>query len=79
MNYTYLTTEELSDRIKYEPRTIRTKLKDSVLHEGRHYFYPFSGRKILWIWENIEKDMFKPVKEDLSIPLARGGICNAVS
>ena len=27
---TYLTTEELSARIKYDPRTIRERLKDSV-------------------------------------------------
>jgi len=30
----YLTTEELSQRIKYDPRTIREQLKDSVLIEG---------------------------------------------
>jgi len=28
---TYLTTEELAERIKYDPRTIRERLKDSVL------------------------------------------------
>lgn len=28
---TYLTTEELSQRIKYDVRTIRERLKDSVL------------------------------------------------
>ena len=54
MAQTYLTTEELSARIKYDPRTIRDQLKDSVLLEGRHYFRPFGGRKILYIWEVIE-------------------------
>ena len=34
---TYLTTEELSTRIKYDVRTIRERLKDSVLIEGIHY------------------------------------------
>ena len=58
---TYLTTEELSSRIKYDPRTIRTRLKDSVLLEGIHYIRPFGGRKILYIWEQIEKDMAEPV------------------
>lgn len=58
MPNTYLTTEELAARIKYEPRTIRTQLKDSVLIEGVHYFRPFAGRKILYIWEKIEEDMF---------------------
>lgn len=38
MSQTYLTTEELADRIKYDPRTIRNQLKDSVLLEGIHYF-----------------------------------------
>ena len=57
MNLTYLTTEELSTRIKYDARTIRNKLKDSVLLEGIHYFRPFGGRKILFIWEKIEADL----------------------
>jgi len=55
--HTYLTTEELSDRIKYDARTIRERLKDSVLLEGIHYLRPFGGRKILFIWETIEEDM----------------------
>ena len=40
---TYLTTEELSQRIKYYVRTIRERLKDSVLLEGIHYLRPFGG------------------------------------
>lgn len=59
MSQTYLTTSELSDRIKYDPRTIRDCLKDSVLLEGLHYFRPFGGRKILYIWEKIEEDMVR--------------------
>lgn len=62
---TYLTTEELSNRIKYDSRTIRERLKDSVLLEGIHYIRPFGGRKILYIWERIEKDMAKPMCIDL--------------
>lgn len=57
MTQTYLTTEELSDRIKYDVRTIRERLKDSVLLEGVHYLRPFGGRKILYVWETIEEDM----------------------
>ena len=57
MTQTYLTTQELSQMIKYDERTIRNQLKDSVLIEGIHYFRPFGGRKILYIWEQIEKDM----------------------
>ncbi|MBP6006473.1 MAG: hypothetical protein KA740_02140, partial [Rhodoferax sp.] len=43
---TYLTTDELSAKIKYDSRTIRDRLKDSVLLEGRHYIRPFGGRKV---------------------------------
>ena len=57
MQHTYLTTDELAERIKYDPRTIRNSLKDSVLLEGIHYIRPFGGRKILYIWEQIEQDM----------------------
>ncbi|BBI66969.1 hypothetical protein PKHYL_11600 [Psychrobacter sp. KH172YL61] len=55
MSHTYLTTQELSELIKYNPRTIRNELKDTVLIEGIHYIRPFGGRKILYIWEEIEK------------------------
>lgn len=74
---TYLTTDELADRIKYDTRTIRNRLKDSVLLEGIHYFRPFGGRKILYIWEAIEKDM-RSYDDNLSmaaIPMASGGQC----
>lgn len=41
----HLTTEELSLRIKYDARTIRERLKDSVLLEGTHYIRPFGGER----------------------------------
>lgn len=78
MNQTYLTTQELAERIKYDARTIRERLKDSVLLEGRHYFRPFGGRKILYVWEPIEKDMRSLTESDvqISIPLQGGRVCN---
>lgn len=76
MTHTYLTAEELSERIKYDKRTIRERLKDSVLIEGIHYIRPFGGRKILYIWEQIEQDMALPSNDQaLAIPMANGGIC----
>lgn len=77
MPATYLTTDALSARIHYDARTIRERLKDSVLIEGVHYFRPFGGRKILYIWEAIERDM----RVDLvcganNIPMANGGVCH---
>jgi len=74
MSLTYLTTEELAGRIKYNARTIRNVLKDSVLLEGRHYVRPFGGRKILFIWEHIEQDMFGEDTALLMIPLSSGSI-----
>jgi len=77
MSNTYLTTNELAERIKYNARTIRTSLKDSVLFEGRHYIRPFGGRKTLYIWENIEEDMTNPKPlNDLTFPMAGGGVCH---
>ena len=77
MNQTYLTTDELSARIKYDPRTIRERLKDSVLLEGIRYIRPFGGRKILYVWEQIERDMALPVSgNDFAIPMANGGLCH---
>ncbi len=75
MNQTYLTTEALAERIHYDPRTIRERMKDSVLIEGVHYFRPFGGRKILYIWEAIERDMKLSV-DALAIPMANGGVCH---
>ena len=78
MSNTYLTTEELSKRIHYDARTIRNQLKDSVLLEGIHYFRPFGGRKILYIWEVIERDMRKLQSRTngIDIPMAAGGVCH---
>jgi hypothetical protein len=75
---TYLTTEELSLKIKYDARTIRERLKDSVLLEGVHYFRPFGGRKILFVWDAIEKDMKgasiqRPLGMN-AIPMANGAL-----
>ena len=83
MTYTYLTTEELSARIKYDPRTIRNQLKDSIFLEGTHYIRPFGGRKLLFIWEAIQRDIGKfsagraPMGSAAAgggIPMASGGV-----
>jgi len=77
-NQTYLTTEELSTKIKYDARTIRERLKDSVLLEGVHYLRPFGGRKILYVWETIERDMkLASVQHPIgmgAIPMANGAV-----
>lgn len=74
---TYLTTEELAERIKYDPRYIRETLKDSVFIEGTHYIRPFGRRRILFIWEAIEADLaaLTPVGKVPAtvVPLRAGG------
>ena len=77
MQQTYLTTDELSGRIKYDPRTIRERLKDSVLIEGVHYIRPFGGRKLLFIWESIQRDIgIASSKPACGIPMANGGVAH---
>ncbi len=72
---TYLTTIQLALKIKYDERTIRERLKDSVLIEGTHYIRPFGGRKILYIWETIERDMaVASTAVPAGIPMANGGV-----
>lgn len=78
---TYLTTDELANRIKYDVRTIRERLKDSVLLEGVHYFRPFGGRKILYVWEAIQRDMKGMASPNANvmagIPMANGSMLHA--
>ena len=77
MSATYLTTEQLSERIQYDVRTIRDRLKDSVLLEGIHYIRPFGGRKLLFVWEAIERDIAKASAAHAPlIPMANGGVAH---
>ena len=59
MSYTYLTAQQLAEKIQYDARTIRNQLKDSVFIDGAHYIRPLGGRKILFVWERIETEMLK--------------------
>lgn len=74
MTTTYLTTEELAERIKFDPRSIRNRMKDAVLIEGIHWIRPFGRRRILWLWEAIEADMVKFSQGASHIPMAGGGV-----
>ena len=62
---------------KYDCRTIRQCLKDTVLLEGKHYIKPFGRRKILFLWEDVEQEMMaSSAADELSIPMAGGGVCH---
>ena len=50
----YLTTTELSERIKMKPGTIRDLVWKKELKINTHYFKP-TPRKLLFIWSAIEK------------------------
>jgi hypothetical protein len=75
MDLELITTAELASRIKYDVRTIREQLKDSVLLEGVHYVRPFGGRKILFVWNRIASDIQKKMATAaVGIPMANGGV-----
>lgn len=89
MSQSYITTDQLAQLIHYDARTIRTRLKDAVLLEGVHYIRPFGGRKLLFVWDAIQRDIGKfsagkapgapgkhPETSALSIPMASGGLAH---
>ena len=49
----YLTTKELSNKIKMTPGTIRNLVWKKELKENVHYVKP-TPRKILFVWSAIE-------------------------
>jgi hypothetical protein len=76
MTEEYLTVEELSARLKLEPKTIRNKMASGIFRRGIHYFSP-QGLRPRFKWSAIvawleEKDA--PLREVAAdaIPMARG-------
>lgn len=75
--YTYLSAEQLSERIPYCARYINEVLRDREFIEGIHYIRPFNGRKVVYIWEAIEESMLQPhAGVQQGVPLASGGLCH---
>ncbi|KWU01225.1 hypothetical protein AB4138_05985 [Vibrio sp. 10N.286.52.C3] len=76
MDQTLLTAKELASRIKFSANYINATLRDSLFIEGKHYIRPFNGRKILYIWEAIERDLYQSASRNQNIiPMAGGRIC----
>ena len=77
MNKTYMTATQLSELIPYHPKYINDSLKDKYLLEGTHYVRPFGGKRVLYIWEEVEKALFQTsVKKNADvIPMMNGGAC----
>jgi hypothetical protein len=55
----YLTTEELSARIKYSKQTLYNKIHDEEFVLGEHYVKP-SRKKILFKWSAIQVWLEEP-------------------
>jgi hypothetical protein len=72
----YLTIEELAQRLKVKPKTIRNKMASGILVKGIHYFSP-SGLGPRFKWSAVEKWIEgAPVPSSEGdgdgIPMARG-------
>lgn len=77
MKHTLLTANELSARIKFSANYINAELKDSIFIEGKHYVRPFNGRKILYIWEEVEAYLYASAERNaFYIPMASGRVCH---
>jgi hypothetical protein len=72
----YITVDELATRTTYAKETITRGHIARLLIEGIHFVRPFGGKKKLYIWENIEKEMLGGFNKVTAIPMARGGALN---
>lgn len=54
----YLTTVELSERIKMAPGTIRNLVWKNELKENVHYLKPTS-RKLLFVWSEVQQWLYR--------------------
>ena len=71
---TFMTAEQLGIRLNYSKRHINEYLKDRVFFEGTHYVRLPSSRRILYVWDVIEREMLSA--RSMEIPMANGGICH---
>jgi len=69
----YITVEELAERTTFAKDTITRGHIARCLVEGIHFVRPFGGKKKLYIWENIERDMYQGFKKGAQVPMAKGG------
>ena len=54
----YLTTAELSKRIKMAPGTIRNLVWKQEFKENTHYLKP-TRRKLLFVWSQVEEWLYR--------------------
>jgi hypothetical protein len=63
----YLTTSELSHRIKMTPGTIRNLVWRKEFRENVHYLKP-TPRKLLFMWSGVQKWLHRDSSGQLSDP-----------
>jgi len=74
----YLTTDELSRRIKMPPGSIRNLVWKKVLRENVHYVKP-TPRKLLFVWSAIEAWLYggkKPAEHPPGPPASPRSLIN---
>jgi hypothetical protein len=84
MTEEYLTVEELSARLKLEPKTIRNKMASGIFRRGIHYFSPQGLRPrfkwsavVAWIeGNNTQQESGIPMRRGYDLNLATSEIWN---
>lgn len=61
----YLTTQELSDRIKMAPGSIRNLVWKNTFTEGVHFVKP-TKRKLLFVWSACENWLYGQTQKTTS-------------
>jgi len=61
----YLTTTELSERIKMAPGTIRNLVWKNEFKENIHYLKP-TRRKLLFVWSQVKEWLYRHSSRDSS-------------
>lgn len=63
---TYLTVEELSEKIKYSQQSIYNMIHKGVFIKGTHYIKP-SRKKVLFLWTAVHTWLESPKEETVEI------------
>ena len=66
----YLTTAELSSRIKMAPGTIRNLVWNNTFTANIHYLKP-SSRKLLFVWSEVQAWLYGSSSDDNGERIAR--------
>ncbi len=75
--HTYISLEELALRTTYSKTTLSRGHITQNMIEGIHFVRPLGGKKKLYVWDAIERDMFNMNSSRVEgIPMANGGKCH---